>query len=116
MMEKHDPKRRTILLGTFAAGAALVLPGCQREQEGKVSGGSEPGAESAADKMRLEKERAMNDAPPPKMSKEGAQYQEEPLGEQKCANCTNFIADSKTCKVVEGEVSPKGWCILWTAA
>lgn len=115
-MEKHDPKRRTILLGTFSAGVALVLPGCQREQEEKVSGGSKPEAESAADKMRLEQERAMNEAPQPKMSKEGAQYQEEPLGEQKCANCTNFIADSKTCKVVEGEVSPQGWCILWTAA
>lgn len=50
------------------------------------------------------------------MSKEGAQYQTEPMGEQKCANCTNFIAESKTCKVVEGEVSPQGGYILWTAA
>jgi hypothetical protein len=115
-MEKHDPKRRTLLLGTFAAGAALVLPGCQREQEGKVSGGTDPEAESAADKTRLDQERAINEAETPKMSKDGAQYQSEPLGEQKCANCTNFIAESKTCKVVEGEVSPEGWCILWSAA
>lgn len=115
-MQDHDPKRRTILLGTFAAGAALVLAGCQREQEGKVSGGTNPEAESAADKARMEQERARNEEPPPKMSKEGAQYQETPQGDQKCANCANFIADSKTCKVVEGEVSPQGWCIMWAAA
>lgn len=115
-MKTHDPKRRTVLLGTLAAGATLVLPGCQREQEEKVSGGTSPEAESAADKTRLEQERATTEAAPAKMSQEGAQYQDHPQDGRKCADCVNFIAESKTCKVVEGQISPQGWCILWTQA
>ena len=30
-----------------------------------------------------------------------------------CGNCLNFVAGSNTCKVVEGQVSPEGWCIFW---
>jgi len=25
----------------------------------------------------------------------------------------NFIAESNTCKLVEGQISPDGWCVLW---
>jgi len=25
----------------------------------------------------------------------------------------NFIAESKTCKLVDGQISPEGWCSLW---
>jgi hypothetical protein len=41
------------------------------------------------------------------------QYQQQPKGEQKCSACTHFIADSKTCKLVEGQINPEGWCVLW---
>jgi hypothetical protein len=41
------------------------------------------------------------------------QYQLQPKGEQKCANCANFIAASNTCKQVDGQISPEGWCALW---
>jgi hypothetical protein len=41
------------------------------------------------------------------------QYQTQPKGEQKCAGCQHFIAESNACKLVEGQISPDGWCILW---
>ncbi len=112
-MEQHDPKRRSLLIGTLAAGATLALYGCKGKQEETATGGEAAPAPAAPQNGEAER---MEEGPTPKMSKEGAQYQEEPLGDQKCANCANFIAESKTCKVVEGEISPEGWCILWTAA
>lgn len=30
-----------------------------------------------------------------------------------CARCEEFIADSKACKKVEGEISPRGCCNRW---
>ncbi len=41
------------------------------------------------------------------------QYQAQPKGEQKCSGCLNFIAESNTCKLVDGQISPDGWCSLW---
>jgi hypothetical protein len=41
------------------------------------------------------------------------QYQTQPKGDQKCGGCLHFIAESNTCKLVEGQISPDGWCILW---
>lgn len=115
-MEKHDPKRRTLLLGTFTVGAALALSACKGKQDGKASGGTEPAPEAAPGTAPQNQTRAVDEAPPSKMSKEGAQYQDKPQDGRKCADCTNFIAASKTCKVVEGEVSPQGWCIFWAQA
>jgi hypothetical protein len=48
-----------------------------------------------------------------KVPQASVQYQAKPKGEQKCSNCMNFIAESNTCKLVEGKISPDGWCILW---
>jgi hypothetical protein len=28
----------------------------------------------------------------------------------------HFIAESNTCKLVEGKISPEGWCIIWASA
>jgi hypothetical protein len=53
------------------------------------------------------------DAPAKKVPQASVQYQTKPKGEQKCSNCINFIAESNTCKLVEGKVSPEGWCMLW---
>jgi hypothetical protein len=40
------------------------------------------------------------------------QYQDKPKGDQQCDNCVHFEAPDG-CKVVEGKVSPKGWCAIW---
>jgi len=39
-------------------------------------------------------------------------YQDKPQGDQQCDNCIHFEAPS-ACKIVEGTVSPKGWCAVW---
>jgi len=46
-----------------------------------------------------------------KTSKKLARYQTTPKGNRKCANCTFFEPAKKSCKVVEGEISPEGWCV-----
>ena len=47
-----------------------------------------------------------------KMSKADALYQDQPKGEQSCANCALFIAPG-SCGVVDGTISPSGWCKLY---
>ncbi len=47
-----------------------------------------------------------------KMSKAQAQYQDQSKGDQKCGNCMYFSAPN-SCMVVEGNISPDGWCKLW---
>ena len=51
-------------------------------------------------------------AQPGKVSKAQVQYQDQPKGEQKCGNCMHFIAPN-SCMVVDGSISPEGWCKLW---
>jgi hypothetical protein len=47
-----------------------------------------------------------------KMSKQTAQYQDSPKGDQKCQGCRFFVAEA-SCQLVEGEISPNGWCRLY---
>lgn len=47
-----------------------------------------------------------------KLSQAQAKYQDQPKGDQNCANCMHFVAPDQ-CKVVDGPVSPNGWSILW---
>lgn len=44
-----------------------------------------------------------------KLSKQQADYQDSPKGIQMCATCTLFVAP-RSCKVVENDISPDGWC------
>jgi hypothetical protein len=50
-----------------------------------------------------------------KMSQEEAQYQDSPKDIRMCATCTLF-EPPKSCKVVEGEISPNGWCKAFALA
>ena len=47
-----------------------------------------------------------------KASKEAMKYQDKPSGDMRCSNCQQFVPPS-TCKVVEGSISPDGYCIAW---
>jgi hypothetical protein len=49
----------------------------------------------------------------PKVTQASVQYQTQPKGDQQCSGCRHFIADSNACKLVEGNISPDGWCVLW---
>ena len=50
-----------------------------------------------------------------KMTQEQAEYQDTPKGISMCATCTLF-EPPKSCKVVEGQVSPNGWCKAFALA
>ena len=50
-----------------------------------------------------------------KMSKQEAEYQGSPKDIRMCATCTLF-EPPKSCKVVEGDVSPNGWCKAFVLA
>ena len=47
-----------------------------------------------------------------KFSQKMAKYQPNPKGSQQCDNCSQFNAPS-ACKVVDGTISPSGWCFLY---
>lgn len=47
-----------------------------------------------------------------KVSKEAMKYQDKPNGDKQCSNCLQFIPPG-SCKVVEGAISPSGYCLAW---
>ncbi len=54
-----------------------------------------------------------------KASKAAMKYQDKPNGDQKCSNCKFFVpgktpAAEGTCQVVEGSISPQGWCTAYS--
>ena len=53
-----------------------------------------------------------------KAAKKAMQYQEQPKNGQKCDSCLQFVPGASagangTCKVVEGPISPNGWCVAY---
>jgi hypothetical protein len=45
-------------------------------------------------------------------------YQDTPNSEKKCSLCVHFVpgnADTGSCKIVAGNISPLGWCRAWAA-
>lgn len=103
--------RRMILKRALAVGCGLLVPpllmGCDSKQSDDTTGAAASGAPgTGAD---------TSSAPvtPDKLPKANVQYQPQPRGEQQCSGCVHFIADSNTCKLVEGEISPEAWCTLW---
>jgi len=51
-----------------------------------------------------------------KATKQAMHYQEQPKDGQQCATCIQFIPGAKPgasgeCQIVEGPISPNGWCI-----
>ena len=120
--EATDATRRTLLRGILVAGCTVTLPtligGC--DQKGAPSGGTTPAGSGSAETAS---QKPLPDASSPparataertgKLSKAQVKYQEQPKGDQHCANCLQFVAESSTCMVVEGPISPQGWCTVW---
>jgi hypothetical protein len=48
-----------------------------------------------------------------KISQADAKYQGMPNGDQHCDGCVNFQPPN-ACKFVQGDISPSGWCQLFT--
>ena len=128
LTEADVPSRRVVLRGALAAGCSLLLPasllGCSKKEASTAS--TEPTApspEMAAPASPAPMESAAPPSPAPmesaapaapvKASQASVQYQTQPKDGKKCADCMHFIAESNTCKLVEGDISPSGWCVLW---
>ncbi len=47
-----------------------------------------------------------------KLSQAQAKYQDKPKGDQRCDGCVQFLSPNG-CKVVDGKISPSGWCMLY---
>lgn len=97
-MDKINQSRRAVFRTAFATGCVLCLPAAFAADGTTKSPKPTPGDNSSQVK---------------KLAPSTVQYQPKPKGEQKCAQCTNFISESNTCKLVEGKISPDGWCTLW---
>lgn len=55
-----------------------------------------------------------------KAAKSAMHYQSTPNGKMQCSGCRFFIAGSDpksdgTCQVVDGDISPNGYCIAYSA-
>lgn len=53
-----------------------------------------------------------------KATKQAMQYQDQPKNAQQCDQCMHWVPGSApdapgTCKVVEGSINPKGWCMAF---
>ena len=102
-MKAHVPQRRTVVRGALAAACTLMLWACKAKQQESSTG--TPASKTSP-----------GPAESRKASQAQAQYQGHPKGDQKCGKCRNFVVGSNTCKVVEGKVSPDGWCLFWVKA
>lgn len=49
-----------------------------------------------------------------KLPRDQVSYQPSPKGDKTCLLCANYEGNG-SCKVVEGPISPDGWCRLWNA-
>jgi hypothetical protein len=113
-MAEVVPPRRVVLSNALAVGCGLLLPailiGCD-SKKGESATAAAPadapdtGADASADSA----------APvaPGKVTQASVQYQNQPKGVQQCGICAHFVAETNTCKLVEGQISPDGWCLLW---
>jgi len=48
-----------------------------------------------------------------KLPKEPVKYQNKPKDNQQCSGCIHFVSPN-ACKLVQGDISPQGWCTLYT--
>jgi hypothetical protein len=48
-----------------------------------------------------------------KLTQAAARYQDRPKGNELCGSCPYFVSPN-SCVLVEGEISPTGWCPIYT--
>lgn len=87
-----DPSRRRLFRQGAAIAGGAALGGLMLSAKARAQGG--------------------------KVAKSVAKYQEKPQGTQQCDGCIQFIPGKTasaqgTCKIVEGGISPKGWCMFF---
>ena len=88
-----DPSRRRLFSQGAAIAGGAALGGLMLKTKARAQGG--------------------------KVSQAIAKYQDKPHGTQQCDGCVQFIPGNTSsaggaCKIVEGSISPKGWCMFFT--
>lgn len=96
---KKNSSRRSVMRAALAAGCSLWMPIAFSAADAKTATKTF-GTPATSETVK-------------KVPQASVQYQTKPKGDQKCATCVNFIVASNTCKLVEGQISPEGWCTLW---
>jgi hypothetical protein len=99
-------------------GASLDLPGQMTAMNGVNTSGTGPSTRRALLQGALAIT-VMAAAPPgtraqQKAEKSLVQYQDKSKGEQQCDHCVQFLPPD-SCRLVAGQISPQGWCALFTA-
>jgi len=118
-MDTHDKQRRILLRGALLSGCAVAVPsllsGCDSPQNTPETGTDDGGAMSdkTSQNQSSQGEDSAGAQAVTKLSKEKAEYREQPNGDQQCGTCMHFNAGSGTCNLVEGQISANGWCSLW---
>jgi len=87
------PSRRRVVLAAMSVSGAALLAGVL-----------ESNAQQQKPKATLKKR-----------TKEAVGYRDEPYDGRSCAKCVLYSGNGE-CVLVEGEVSPNGWCVQWTPA
>jgi hypothetical protein len=54
----------------------------------------------------------MNSEAQAKLAQAAVKYQPDPKDGHQCDGCVQWVAPN-ACKLVDGEISPTGWCALW---
>ena len=93
------PVSRRAAIRTLGAGVAAAATGCL--------------ATNALAQARDPSVPAYKPVPQFKLSQAAAKYQDTPHGNEVCAGCPYFVQPDG-CGVVEGKISPAGWCPIWT--
>ncbi len=47
-----------------------------------------------------------------KLAMTAVKYQTDPKDGKQCDGCNFFVAPN-SCKMVDGDIAPTGWCLLW---
>jgi hypothetical protein len=110
-MKQENLSRRNALRGALAVGCGLWLPVVLSGCDSKKSASPTTGAPAGSPATKTE---PAAPATGKKLTQVSVQYQAQPKGEQKCGLCSNYIAESNSCKLVDGPISSDGWCSLWT--
>jgi len=110
MMKEEIPSRRDVLRGALAVGFSLLVPaalfGCNSKPSENSTGAAPPSPAAAGTQPAAPESTG-------KATQASVQYQAQPKGDKKCSGCMHFSAESNTCNVVDGQISPDGWCSLW---
>lgn len=120
MIKAEMTSRRNVLRGGLAVACGLLIPtallGCKaktNEPETSDAANQAAAREASNESANAVSNQSTAPATAGKVTQDSVQYQMQPNGDQKCSGCMHYIAESSTCNMVDGSISPDAWCSLW---